>query len=129
MDSKKHSGIRWQDWGSLLLGAWLLVSPWVIKYPSEIPYVWWGTIVTGVVIIVFSGLAIYMPRVWEEGGNMIVSIWLMASPWVMKLQVNQAMDQQLMVNSVVTGVLLFMLSLWAIWEEQNNQKARQQSIR
>lgn len=109
---------RWQDAGNLLLGAWLLVSPWAIGYAAGMPVAAWNAVILGVAIVVFAAVAMYMPRVWEEGINMALGVWLIASPWVLGF----AAEANMMMNAVIVGILVVALAAWAMLRDKTFEK-------
>lgn len=40
---------KWEHWVSLAIGAWLIVSPWVLAY-SALQAAFWNQIVTGIIV-------------------------------------------------------------------------------
>jgi SPW repeat len=70
---------QWQDAVNLVLGLWLIVSPWILAYAAEqIPSR--NAIVAGVIIAVAAAAALFAFRVWEERVNVALATWLIASP-------------------------------------------------
>src|SRR5690349_21788181 len=67
---------RWQDWVNLVLGAWTLASPWVLGFADGQSVAAWSAWVLGAAIIVFAGIAVSIPKTWEEAINMGVSEFL-----------------------------------------------------
>jgi hypothetical protein len=111
---------RWQDWGNLLLGAWLFISPWVMRYPSEIPNATWNAHILGAAIVVFAAFAMYMPRIWEEGLNIALGIWLIASPWILGFETYRDVTT----NTVIVGALVTALAAWAMLQHKDYEKWR-----
>jgi len=57
---------RWQDWVNGVLGLWMLASPSILGFAtpgSTATRVAW---ILGLAIVVFAGIAVYMPKAWEE---------------------------------------------------------------
>lgn len=46
---------EWEEWVSAALGAWLIVSPWVLGFVA-LPVAFWTTLVVGLVVL---GLAVW----------------------------------------------------------------------
>lgn len=111
---------RWQDWGNLLLGAWLFVSPWVLRYPSDTPNATWNAYILGAAIVIFAALAVYMPRIWEEGLNVALGVWMIVSPWVLGF----ASHRDVTANAVIVGVLVTILAAWAMVHDKDFEKWR-----
>lgn len=49
--------LAWEEWTNAVLGAWLLISPWVLGYSAS-PGLMWNAVITGVLIILFAGWAL-----------------------------------------------------------------------
>ena len=79
---------RWQDWLNLVLGLWLFFSPWLLQYFTARPYTdqtiaSWNSIFFGAAVVVFAAWALFVPKKWAEWTNLILGLWLIASPWVL----------------------------------------------
>ena len=109
---------RWQDWCTLLLGAWLFVSPWAMKYAGELPKAAWNAYIIGGAIVLFAAVAVYIPKVWEEWLNAALGIWTAISPWVLGF----ASTRNVTTNAVVVGVLVAVLAIWAAIRDQDFQR-------
>ena len=86
----------------------MFFSPWMFKFPA-------GTesrnaIIAGLVIAVISVAALTAFAVWEEWLNLIVGLWLIISPWVLKFQGTTAMRAD-----VVIGIIVAALAAAEIW--------------
>ena len=47
----------WEEWVNLVLGAWLLVSPWLLGF-SAVTALMWNAVLIGALIIVCAGWAL-----------------------------------------------------------------------
>ena len=47
----------WEEWVNVVLGVWMVLSPWVLGYSAE-PGLMWNSLIAGAVITIFSGFAI-----------------------------------------------------------------------
>jgi hypothetical protein len=74
--------------------------------------------VLGLAIVVFAGIAVYMPKAWEEALNVILGICLLASPWGLGYS-DQARPTT---NAVVVGLLVTALAVWAMLKDTAIQK-------
>lgn len=96
------------DVGNLFLGGILIFSPWIFKFPAGIESR--NPIIAGLVIAVLSIAALTAFAVWEEWLNLIVGLWLVISPWVLKFQGTTAMRAD-----VVVGIIVAALAAAEIW--------------
>jgi hypothetical protein len=100
---KKHS----QDWIILVFGVWLLCSPWWLQYFTGRPYTdqtaaSWNSILFGPVVAFFATWALTLPQKWEEWTNLVLGLWLIASPWALGFDTYTVA----MVNMVVVGGII-----------------------
>lgn len=110
---------RWQDWGNLLLGAWLFISPWVMQFAYDMPNVAVNAHVLGAAIVILAAIAVYMPRMWEEALNVVLGLWAIISPWALGF----AGNRNVMMNFVIVGVLVTALAAWAIARDRSFAKS------
>jgi len=47
----------WEEWLNLVLGAWLLVSPWLLGFSTSAGLVW-NAVVIGGLVLIFAGWAL-----------------------------------------------------------------------
>lgn len=48
----------WEEWAGLLIGLWLMVSPWVLGFVSS-PITMWNVMISGLIIVFIAGWSIY----------------------------------------------------------------------
>jgi SPW repeat len=109
---------RWQDSINAVLGLWMMASPSILGFAatgSPATRVAWTL---GLAIVVFAGIAVYMPKAWEEALNIILGICLLASPWALGYS-----DQtRPATNAMVVGLLVTVLAVWAMLMDTAVQK-------
>lgn len=102
--------IRWQDWASVLLGAWLLASPWQLDFALN--HAAMGNACgVGVVLIVFNLMAV--ARLMEQGQeifNIIAGGWLVLSPYALDF----SGERNAAVNVMTVGIGVSCLAVWQI---------------
>ena len=96
------------DVGNLILGGILFISPWLYSLPAGVQSQ--NAYVSGIVIAVLSIAALAAFAVWEEWLNLIVGLWLIVSPWVLKFHGTTAMRVD-----IVIGVIVAVLAAVEIW--------------
>ena len=69
---------RWQDQMILLLGLWLIVSPWVYSYPQGSQQIS-NAVVSGLVIAVLAAFDLYKTYFWAVVVNLLVGVWVAVS--------------------------------------------------
>jgi hypothetical protein len=111
---------RWQDQTSVLLGMWMLVSPWVLDYTGNrmltvgmptAPV--WDALVLGVAAMLTSVFAMYMHKAWEEGLNIAIGVALLISPWVLGFSGSEVPT----INATAVGLALAALGGWSMLQD------------
>ncbi len=103
------SSRRWQDQVTLLLGLWLVVSPFVLGYPSNSTQAV-NAYVAGAVIAILAGFDLYKTYMWAVVVNMLAGLWVAISPWVPAMAARGPM----MTDNVIVGVAVLVLALWEL---------------
>ena len=119
---KKH----WQDWGNLVLGLWILVSPWVLQLTTAVGAeatggavnnaATWNLALVGIAVAALAVAAIFAFQAWEEWTNVGLGVWLLISPWALGF----SSSALLMWNAVIAGALIAVLAGWAIAPPQDS---------
>jgi SPW repeat len=98
---------HWRDVVNLILGLWLVISPWALAYMMEtIPM--WNAIIVGVIIAVAAIAALVAFHKWEEWANVALAVWLIISPFAL----DYASQTTVLWNQLIVGVLVGILALW-----------------
>jgi SPW repeat-containing protein len=98
---------HWRDVANLVLGLWLLISPWALSYATEtIPT--GNAFIVGVIIAVAAAAALVAFHKWEEWANVVLAAWLIVSPFAL----DYASHATILWNQLVVGVLVGILALW-----------------
>lgn len=53
---------EWEEWGSLLLGAWIALSPWALGFAHTVVSAMWANVAIGAAIIVLTLADLWMMR-------------------------------------------------------------------
>ncbi len=70
---------RWQDGVNVIVGLWVLISPWVLGF-STTPVATWTTALLGAAIVVLAGSAAFVPKVWAEVSTVGLGAAVLVSP-------------------------------------------------
>jgi hypothetical protein len=100
---------HWQDPLNLVLGLWMLVSPWVLGHQAETPPTW-NAVILGILIAGAALFALFRVMAWEEWVSVAFGIWLVISPWLLGFS---ALVTAVW-NAVIVGVIVAALALWAL---------------
>jgi hypothetical protein len=105
---------HWQDPVNLVLGLWMIVSPWVLGYQAA-SAAQSNAVTVGGVIAILATLELFNVTAWEEWGNFALGIWLVISPWVLGFGTITAA----MANAVIIGVAVAVLAIWALGTDKD----------
>lgn len=110
MSPLKH----WQDAVSALLGVWLISSPWVLGFQAE-SVAMSNAVVAGIALLAVALGAIFVPAAWEEWTESALGLWLIISPWVLKIE----SLEWARISAVSTGVAVLILALWVLMADED----------
>jgi hypothetical protein len=105
MTHMKH----WQDPVNGALGAWLILSPWVLGIQDD-RVVMANFVVVGLLLMATVLGEILLPSAWEEWAGAALGVWLMASPWILGFTGNALAVQV----AIFTGLAAVVLALWVL---------------
>jgi SPW repeat len=101
---------QWEDWCNWLLGIWLCISPWALRFDLE-PIATQTAVISGLLIILVEVVTLSVYRAWEEWINVILGVWLVICPWVLGISFSAAGA-----NLVVVGLLVMALAFYELWQ-------------
>jgi len=95
---------------NIVLGAWLVISPFILGYSGNSAALW-NDIIFGVVILLLA-----WARVANPGGvsalswiNAVIGLWLIAVPFVFGFST----DPTALWNNIISGALVTILGAWS----------------
>lgn len=97
---------HWQDVASLLIGVWLVLSPFALDYAGAAV---WMTIVLGLFVVMFAVEGFIIPSYLEEWGEILLGLALLAAPWTVGYESVSAT-----VSSAISGILVILLAGWEL---------------
>ena len=108
----------WEDWFGMLLGVLIVVSPW---FPfssqdvmdSERSTMILNTFVVGMLVFGLAQLEYVALQRWEEIAEIILGLWLIASPAIF----GYANDSLMLLWHSVLGVLVVLLGALQLWQD------------
>jgi hypothetical protein len=103
---------HWQDVASLLLGVWLILSPFALGFAGA-GAATWLTVALGVSVIVFAVEGFVIPSYLEEWGEILIGVALVMAPWTVGYGSELAT-----VNSVVSGILVILFAIWELMTDR-----------
>lgn len=101
--------VRWQDRVNLVLGLWLMLSPYLLGYAGNGSATANAT-AAGAVVTLFAVAALWRPQHWEEWTNLGVSLWIIVAPFLLGFWDVPAAAW----THMATGLLVGGDALWAM---------------
>ena len=101
--------LKWEDWGGVALGVWLLLSPWLTGYAGD-SVATANALLLGCVLILTELLNLDAHENVEEWLDLAAGVWLVASPWVLGFSTSMAAA----VNAAAVGVLSILFAALAL---------------
>ncbi len=53
-----RAGFGWPEWAMVVLGLWLIVSPWVLGYSGKTPALW-NDVIVGIIVGLIGAYGVY----------------------------------------------------------------------
>ncbi len=110
MTRMKH----WQDVVSAVFGVWLIVSAWALGFAGETAPMA-NAVIVGILLLGVALGAIFTPKAWEEWVELVLGLWLVASPWLLSFS---AMREP-RANAVIVGLIVAILALWVLLTDKD----------
>lgn len=108
------------DVANLVLGAFLIVSPWIFGFAEGASLA--NAVISGLIVAAISIAALSAFAIWEEWLNLIVGLWLLISPWVLGFAASAAaLNTHLLVGFLVA--VLAGIELWYMHQHPPRQTA------
>ena len=89
---------HWQDIASLMVGAWLVISPMALGFSHAAV---WFTVTLGLTVMVFAIEGLLLPSYLEECAEVLVGAALMVAPWVVDYDSRIAVANSIFAGSAV----------------------------
>jgi hypothetical protein len=100
---------HWQDAAMGLLGAWLVVSPWVLGFQGVVVAML-ATMAVGTLLVASAVEAMQVPQAWEEWLDVGLGVLLMVAPALLGFEsVTPALE-----NALATGAAVTVLAVWVL---------------
>jgi SPW repeat len=100
---------RWVDWVNIILGVWLVASPWLLTEVAGNGPADWSSWSAGIVVMTLALLAMHKPAFWGDAMGVLLGTWLIASPWVLGF----TSGSSAVPNAVILGSFVIGYALWA----------------
>lgn len=108
VDIGKRLTAQWKDAINLVLGLWLIASPWAFGFVTDQAPTWnaWAV---GVVIAVAALAALIAFNQWEEWAEAVLGAWLIVSPYLLGFDAMMSAT----LNQAVVGIIVAGLAIWS----------------
>lgn len=100
----------WLGWVNVILGAWLITSPWLLAVAAGDGPVAWSSWSVGAGMVMLGFFAMYKPALWSYAIGIPLGAWLIASP----LMLGFAGISFETANAVIIGLLVMGYALLAM---------------
>ena len=101
--------LQWEDWLGIVLGAWMLVSPWVVGF-SDHNAATMNALIMGSILVLEELLELNVHEMAEEWIDLVAGLWLLASPFALGFASLTAAAA----STMVVGVLTVLFAVWAM---------------
>lgn len=101
--------LQWEDWAGIALGAWLMVSPWVIGFTDH-QAATMNALIMGAILVLEELLELGVHEMAEEWIDVVAGLWLVASPFALGF----ASVTPAAVSTVAVGLLTVLFGAWAL---------------
>lgn len=109
----------WEDWLGMLLGLLIVLSPWfptqttvdVVDGDRSIMIL--NTFTVGIIVLGLAQLEYVALQRWEEVAEIVLGLWLVASPAVF----GYANDSLMLFWNAALGVLVVLLGALQLWQD------------
>ncbi len=100
---------HWQDPANALVGAWLVLSPWVLGFNGTVVAAT-STVAIGVLLIANSLGAMRVPAAWEEWLDVVFGVLLLLAPVLLGYNGHRTA----LANALVAGGVVTALAIWVL---------------
>ena len=100
---------HWQDGVNILIGLWLIVSPWALGSDNQ-PAMVANFVGAGLALIALALGALFVPHAWEEWTACALGLWIVMSPWFLEFANDLAATR----NAIASGAAVILMSVWSL---------------
>lgn len=126
-DFWKNFTRNWQDSASLILGLWLIASPWMLGF-AGMQLAMWNAVLFGALITIMALMALVDFHEWEEWTDLVIGAWLIVSPWILGFAMIYAADgaegqNAATWNVILVGALTIAMATWSLFDHRHHTHA------
>jgi hypothetical protein len=101
--------LQWEDWVGIAIGAWMVVSPWVVGF-SDHQAATMNALIMVTILVLEEMLELGAHEVAEEWIDIVAGLWLIVSPAV--LGFGSLLPASL--STMAAGLLTVLFAAWAM---------------
>jgi hypothetical protein len=94
---------------NILLGLWLIVSPWAFDYSGKSAVLCSVTVGALIALLAAARVASLHDSAGLSAINLLLAFWTVASPWAYQYGTNEGA----MLNNIIVGILVASLASWS----------------
>jgi|ERR1700761_658577 hypothetical protein len=105
---------------NIVLGLWMIASPWVFDYSGKAAV--FSSLTVGALVALLA--AIRVASLHDSAGlsgiNLLLALWTVVSPWAYGYMTNEGA----LLNNIVVGILIAALASWSAIATDAEQRRR-----
>ena len=105
-DYGRTSPAAWASWLNLLLGIWVIISPFVVAFSAS-PTAVWNNVIDGALIVIAGFVAAQSLSAAASWWNVAFGVWLFFSPWILQFSALRYAVS----NNLICGAAVVILGL------------------
>jgi hypothetical protein len=109
--TRRNAPAAWASWINVILGIWLIVSPWVLGFTASGPDATWNSVILGIAVLILAYLGATTDSAVPCWWNIVLGIWLVISPYVLRFNGTPRAEPNTMAFGVIIGILALVAGL------------------
>jgi O-antigen/teichoic acid export membrane protein len=106
----------------MLIGVLIVISPWLAEQRGDQAVIW-NAVLVGALVLGLAQLEYVSLQRWEETGEIVLGLWLIASPFTFVYAEAGALRYWHFILGAIV-VLLAALKLWQDWRLSDKELAK-----
>jgi hypothetical protein len=94
-----HNKTGWVYYATMILGLWLIASPITFQY--QLSTMIWSDILTGILLIILSYLALKPYNLWAQWGVIFLGVWLFIAPMIFYAENGAALMTDYLIGTLI----------------------------
>jgi len=99
--------MKWPSWVNVVIGIWLIIAPFLIGFAHGVAMQ--NSVIVGIIVLIAAlyTISVKSASFGASWLNLIVGVWLMISPWVLRFSTTA---RPAVTSSVVCGILVLIFA-------------------